>query len=163
MRNLTSYLLILFIVLVLAATVHADPLPSWQAGATKSAIINFVEQITTPGREDYIPQAERIAVFDNDGTLWAEQPYYFQIAYAMDRVKQMAQQNPALIESEPTLQAAAAGDLKGVLADGHEGLLKVLAASHAGMTTDDFKDNVARWLKTAKHPTKGRPYIDLVY
>jgi phosphoserine phosphatase len=148
----------------LAATpALADPLPSWNAGETKSAIIEFVEAVTTPGSETYVDPAERIATFDNDGNLWAEQPFYFQIQYALDTVKAMAAEDPSLVEKSPALKAAAEGDLEGVLAGGEEGLLEIIATSHAGMTTDEFKQSVADWLAATKHPKTGQRYDQMIY
>jgi phosphoglycolate phosphatase-like HAD superfamily hydrolase len=144
---------------LLATAVLADPLPSWNTGETKSAIISFVEAVTDPASEDYVTPADRIAVFDNDGTLWAEKPVYFQIFFAMDMVKKME-------ESELTsdaLKAAAAGDIEALLATGKEGLLEVLAASHTGMSVVEFKESVAAWLESAVHPTTGMPYTAMVY
>ncbi len=141
----------------------ADPLPSWYGTPTKAAIIEFVEATTTPGGDSYIDPAERIAVFDNDGTLWAEQPAYFQLAYALDKAKSMVEADPALADKTPALKAAASGDVDSLLADGHKGLLQVLAATHTGMTTDEFKQSVADWLASARHPKTGRRYDEMVF
>jgi phosphoserine phosphatase len=141
----------------------ADPLPSWNAGDTKSAIIDFVDAVTTPGSETYVDPSERIATFDNDGNLWAEQPFYFQIQYALDTVKKMAAKDPSLAEKSPALKAAAEGDLEGVLASGEKGLLEVIATSHSGMTTDEFKQSVADWLAATTHPRTGQPYNAMIY
>jgi phosphoglycolate phosphatase-like HAD superfamily hydrolase len=141
----------------------SDPLPSWNSGKTKDAIIAFVEATTTPGSDAYIDLAERIATFDNDGNLWAEQPAYFQIVYALDKAKEMVASNPSLAEKNPAVKAAAEGDLKALLADGHKGLLQAIAATHSGMTTDEFKASVAAWFDGARHPKTGRRYDDMVY
>lgn len=141
----------------------ADPLPSWNAGDTKSAIIDFVNAVTTPGSEAYVDPAERIATFDNDGNLWAEQPFYFQVQYALDTVKKMAAEDPSLAEKSATLKAAAEGDLEGVLAGGEKGLLEVIAISHSGMTTEEFKQSVADWLAVTTHPGTGQPYNAMIY
>ncbi len=146
-----------------AGSAFSDPLPSWTAGAAKSAIVAFVDATTTPGGETYVDPAERIAVFDNDGTLWAEQPAYFQLAYAMDTAKAMVEADPGLANTNPSLKAAAEGDVDGLLADGHKGLLQVLAATHTGMTTDEFKQSVADWLASARHPTTGQRYDAMIY
>ncbi len=146
-----------------AATVgFADPLPSWNSGGTKSAIIDFVEAVTDPASEDYVTPADRIAVFDNDGTLWAEQPAYFQLFFAIDQVAKMAEADPSILTSD-ALKAAAAGDVEGIVASGKEGLLQVLGAAHSGMSVSEFKANVAAWLAEARHPTTDRPYDEMVY
>jgi phosphoglycolate phosphatase-like HAD superfamily hydrolase len=142
---------------------QADPLPSWNGTDTKAAIIEFVEATTTLGDDNYIDPAERIATFDNDGTLWAEQPFYFQIAYAIDKVKEMAAADPSIVDKSPALKAAAEGDLEGILAGGHDGLLEVIATSHSGMTTHEFKESVAAWLDTARHPKTGQRSDDMIY
>lgn len=146
-------------VCLLAASALADPLPSWNAGDTKSAIISFVEGVTDPASNDYVTPEDRIAVFDNDGTLWAEQPAYFQIFFAIDMVKQM---DASMLTSD-ALKAAAAGDVEGILASGKEGLLEVLAAAHSGMSVTEFKANVAAWMEAARHPDTGRPYDEMIY
>lgn len=152
-----------FVAISLAATPGlADPLPSWNGGETKSAIISFVEAAADPASGDYLPPADRIAVFDNDGTLWAEQPAYFQIFFAIDQIAKMAAADPSIVTSD-ALKAAAAGDVKGVLAGGKQGLLEVLAASHSGMSVADFQASVSDWLETARHPDTGRPYDEMVY
>ena len=149
--------------LALATTsVWADPLPSWNAGETKASIVSFVEAVTDPASEDYVIPADRIAVFDNDGTLWAEQPVYFQLLFAIDQVAKMAETDPAILTSD-ALKAAAAGDMEGIMASGKEGLLEVLAAAHSGMSVSTFQGNVAAWLDTARHPTTGRPYGEMLY
>lgn len=148
------------IVVVLSATsALADPLPSWNGGETKSAIISFVEGVTDPGSDTYVTPADRIAVFDNDGTLWAEQPVYFQIAFAIDQVKKM----DASALTSGALKAAAVGDVEGILASGKEGLLEVLAAAHSGMSVSEFQASVAAWMDEARHPTTGRRYDSMIY
>ena len=146
-----------------AQIVNADPLPSWNNGATKDAIVEFVEAVTTPGSDSYVDPAERIATFDNDGNLWAEQPVYFQITYAIDTAKKMVAADPSLAEKSPGLKAAAEGDIEALLADGHKGLLEVMAASHAGMSTSAFKQSVADWFATSKHPKTGQRYDHMIY
>ena len=141
----------------------ADPLPSWNNGPTKDAIVEFVEAVTTPGSDSYVDPAERIATFDNDGNLWAEQPVYFQITYAIDTAKKMVAADPSLAEKSPGLKAAAEGDIEALLADGHKGLLEVMAASHAGMSTSAFKQSVADWFATSKHPKTGQRYDHMIY
>ncbi|HKO49515.1 MAG TPA: haloacid dehalogenase-like hydrolase [Polyangiaceae bacterium] len=140
----------------------AEPLPSWNDGATKQAILKFVAAVTTPGGKDFVPVPERIATFDNDGTLWSEQPIYIQFAFILDRVRELAPQHPEWKNKEP-FKSVLAGDLKTALAGGEKGLLELAFATHAGMTTDDFSRIVTRWFETAKHPKNGRLYTDCVY
>jgi phosphoglycolate phosphatase-like HAD superfamily hydrolase len=139
-----------------------DPLPSWNEGPTKAAIVGFVKKVTKKGSSGFVPEAERIATFDNDGTLWAEQPMYFQLIFAIDRVKAMAADHPEWKDTEP-FKSAVAGDMKGLMATGKEGLAKVLAASHADMTAEEFAEAVRQWTETAEHPTTGRRYTEMVY
>jgi len=140
----------------------ADPLPSWNSGEGKSRIVNFVESVTDPGGPDFVQRSERIAVFDNDGTLWAEQPIYFQVIYAMDELAELAANDPSILASDH-FRAAASGDFKGMLAGGEEGLIEVVMASHSGLTVEKFQASVDEWLADARHPTKGKSYTDLVY
>lgn len=140
----------------------ADPLPSWNTGPTKAAIIDFVERVTDPAGSDYVTPAERIAVFDNDGNLWAEKPFYFQLLFAMDYLAERAEADPSLLSSD-VLKAAAAGDLKTALAGGEKALLEIVSASHSGMTVDAFMAASRKWLRTAKHPKTGKPYGEHVY
>ncbi len=140
----------------------ADPLPSWNDGAAKKSIIEFVEKVTKEGSPDFVPPNERIAVFDNDGTLWCEQPLYFQFLFAIDRVRALAPQHPEWKKQEP-FNHVIAGDMKAFLAGGQKSLMTVMAASHAGMTTDDFDKIVKDWLCTARHPKTGRLYTEMVY
>jgi len=151
-------LVFLFVVNALAA----DPLPSWNAGETKQAIMQFVVEVTQQGGPHYVPAAERIAVFDNDGTLWAEQPAYFQLAFALDQVKELAPQHPEWKENQP-FKAVLEDDIKTVLAGGEHALLEIVMATHAGNTTDEFSQTVKNWLAKAKHPKTGRPYTEMVY
>jgi hypothetical protein len=139
-----------------------DALPSWREGDAKNAIVEFVERVTTTGGADYVPKPERIAVFDNDGTLWIEQPVYVQLAFALDRVKEMAPQHPEWQATEP-FKSVLAGDLKKVLAGGEHALLELIMTTHAGMTTDEFARIVQDWLAKARHPRFQRPYTELVY
>jgi len=139
-----------------------DGLPSWSDGRAKAAIVQFVKVVTTESGKDYVAPAERIAVFDNDGTLWAEQPIYFQFAFALDRVKALAPQHPEWKTKEP-FASLLKGDLNGALAGGERALLEIVMASHAGMTTEEFEHIVKDWIATAKHPKTGRPYTEMVY
>jgi phosphoglycolate phosphatase-like HAD superfamily hydrolase len=140
----------------------ADALPSWQDGAAKHAIVEFVTKVTKEGGPDFVPPAERIATFDNDGTLWAEQPMYFQLAFAFDRVKALAPQHPEWQDQEP-FKSLLASDLKGALAGGEKAMVQLVMVSHAGMTTDEFEHSVKDWLAIAKHPRFNRPYTECVY
>jgi phosphoserine phosphatase len=150
--------------LLLASSViaQADPLPSWNDGAAKARIVGFVQAVTTEGSKDYVPPADRIAVFDNDGTLWAEQPAYFQLLFAIDRVRALAPKHPEWKTKQP-FKAVLDGDMKTLAAAGEKGVLELVMATHAGMTTDEFAAVVRDWLATARHPKLGRPYTDLVY
>lgn len=150
------------VLLFQVATADASPLVSWNDGAAKAAIIAFVEAVTTPGAKDFVPPAERIAVFDNDGTLWAEQPLYFQLAFALDRVKAMAPDHPEWKTKEP-FKTLLTGDVKGALGQGEKAVLEIVAATHAGMTTDAFATTVRDWVATAKHPKLGKRYVELTY
>ena len=140
----------------------ADPLPSWTDGEARSAIVAFVNDVTNPDGDRFVPEAERIAVFDNDGTLWAEQPVYFQLMYAIDVVAERASAD-ASFASSGALRAAAAGDLAGVMAHGEAGLIEVVNASHSGLSVTDFQASVRDWLTSTPHPTRGRPIGSLVY
>ena len=137
------------------------PLASWNDGPTRQAIVDFVRLATTPGSR-FVKPEERIAVFDNDGTLWAEQPMYFQFLFALDRVRALAPQHPEWSTREP-FKSVIAGDIKGVLAGGEAALMQVLAASHAGMTTEEFAGIVREWITTARHPQSGKPYTAMAY
>jgi phosphoserine phosphatase len=150
------------LVLVAAPVRAADPLPSWNDGAAKQSIITFVEKVTRPDSRDFVPVAERIAVFDNDGTLWCEQPVPVQFAFAIDRVKALAPQHPEWQTQEP-FASILKGDVKTALAGGDKAILELLMATHTGMTTDEFAKIVSDWIATAKHPTTGRRFLDMTY
>ncbi|ALM51707.1 HAD family hydrolase [Halomonas huangheensis] len=143
----------------LAASALADPLPSWNEGDNKSVIISFVEDTTDPSSDEFVPEAQRIAVFDNDGTLWSEQPMYFQLSYALERAASADEEKL----DTPAKKAAAEGDLEAVMAAGMDGLAEVLAISHADISVDDFQEDVSEWLESATHPDTGRFYTDMVY
>jgi hypothetical protein len=162
MRNLLAKTL--FALLLLAnAAFAADPLPSWNDGPAKQSIINFVTKVTKAGSPDFVPEPERIATFDNDGTLWSEQPMYFQLFFALDRVKAMAPQHPEWKDKEP-YASLLKGDVKGALeAAGEKGIVEMVAITHAGMTSDEFSKLVTDWLATAKHPVTKRPFTEMVY
>jgi len=137
-------------------------LSSWNEGPARQSLVEFVAKVTTPGSPDFVPPAQRIATFDNDGTLWAEQPVYFQLQFALDRVKALAPQHPEW-KTEPPFASLLAGDMETFLAEGEKGLSAAVVVSHAGMTTDEFRTTVADWLATARHPKTGRPYTEMVY
>jgi phosphoglycolate phosphatase-like HAD superfamily hydrolase len=155
-------LLIFFGFSFLAHGQTPDPLPSWNSGAAKTALTVFVGRATTPGGAGYLQPAARIATFDNDGTLWTEQQLYVQLVFALDRVKALAPKHPEWKTEQP-FRAVLEGDQKALLAGGEAALMKVMAATHAGMTTDEFESIVANWLATARHPRFKRPYTELVY
>jgi phosphoglycolate phosphatase-like HAD superfamily hydrolase len=161
-RVVIAVLSFLFLAVANHAGAQTDALPSWNEGAAKTAITDFVSRITQEGGANYVKPAERIAVFDNDGTLWSEQPVYFQLAFALDRVKAMAPQHPEWKDTEP-FKSLLAGDVKGVLASGEKGLGEILAVTHTGMTTDEFATTVKDWIATARHPKFNRPYNELIY
>jgi phosphoserine phosphatase len=145
-----------------AGYTQSDPLPSWNSGATKKSITDFVARVTKGGGPDFVPVSQRIATFDNDGTLWSEQPIYFQFAFALDRVKALAPQHPEWKTQQP-FQAVLEGDMKALGASGEKGLVALLLATHTGMSMDEFSKAVSDWLATAKHPRFKRPYTDLVF
>ncbi len=140
----------------------SDPLPSWVDTSTKDAIISFVQTTTDPDHADYVTPSDRIAVFDNDGTLWAEKPVYFQLIFAMDQLAELAKNDPSVITS-PTLEAAANGDWDVIAKGGKDALIEVVNASHSGLSVEDFQSNVADWLATARHPDTGLPFDQMTY
>ncbi|MEZ6148082.1 MAG: HAD family hydrolase [Planctomycetaceae bacterium] len=140
----------------------AEPLPSWNNTESKSAIIEFVEKVTEEGSPEFVPPAERIATFDNDGTLWSEQPMYFQLIFALDRVKQLAPQHPDWKTKEP-FASVLKGDIKSVAASGKQGLMELIAATHAGLTIEEFDKVVKEWTSTARHPKTGMLYTEMVF
>jgi hypothetical protein len=159
------------VVLALAAIVAAratvparaaDPLPSWDDGPAKRAIVAFVGRVTKESGPDFVPAPERVATFDNDGTLWSEQPAYVQVAFILDRIKAMSGTHPEW-RDRPFFRAAIEGDAKAILEGSTRDRLELLAASNAGMTAEEFERVVLAWLATAKHPRFGRPYTELVY
>ncbi|MEB3361042.1 MAG: HAD family hydrolase [Synechococcaceae cyanobacterium] len=139
-----------------------DPLPSWNEGRAKQSILAFVDSVSQAGSADFVPPADRIAVFDHDGTLWAEQPMYVQLLFALDRVKLLAPQHPEWRSQEP-FASLLKGDLQGALAGGEAAILKIIMATHAGMTTAEFDSIVRTWISTAKNPTTHRHVTDMVY
>lgn len=165
-RSRASLLLLLAAVAAAAAgpapAQLAAPLPSWSDGAARKAIVAFVKTVVEPGGKGFVPPADRIAVFDNDGTLWAEQPMYVQLAFALDRVKALAPKHPEW-KTTPPFAAVLAGDLPAVAASGEKGLLELVVATHAGMTTEEFAATASDWLARARHPRFDRPYTETVY
>jgi phosphoglycolate phosphatase-like HAD superfamily hydrolase len=145
-----------------AAQAQPDPLPSWNEGATKASILDFVARVTTQGGPNFVPVEQRIATFDNDGTLWVEQPMYIQLAFALDRVKVMASMHPEWKTKQP-FAAVLDGDLKALAASGEKGLVEIIAVTHAGMTTAEFEKIASDWLATTRDHRFKRPYTELVY
>ena len=139
-----------------------NPLPSWNEGKARQTLLDFVGRVTDEGSPDFVPPSERIATFDNDGTLWSEQPVYFQLQFALDRVRALAPEHPEWRTREP-FKSALAGDIQAVAAGGEKALLELIMASHAGITTEAFEEIVTDWLASARHPEKKEPYTDLVY
>jgi hypothetical protein len=161
-RSSVAAIALLFAGSFAAGAQAADPLPSWNDGKAKESIVAFVEKVTTPGSPDFVPVPERIAVFDNDGTLWCEQPMPVQLYFVLDRVKALAPQHPEWKDEEP-FASLLKGDLKTALAGGERALLELVMATHAGMTAAEFEETVKDWIATAKHPTTGKLETDMVY
>lgn len=151
--------MLLFLVL---AAARAESLPSWNESESRDQIVSFVAAVTDPGSPDFVPADKRVAVFDNDGTLWSEQPVYFQLLFAIDRVRALAEKNPEWETTQP-FKAALEGDMEALVAAGKSGLLELLMASHAGMTTEEFAAIVLDWVTSARHPRFDRPFTELVY
>jgi len=139
-----------------------DPLPSWNEGATKQAIVDFVSEVTNPDSESFVAPGDRIATFDNDGNLWSEQPLYFQLFYAIDRIKAEAENHPEWNEKEP-FKSVLKGDMGKALSYGEHGIVEMVMGSHAGMSNDAFQTQVKDWLSTSKHPRFDKPYNELIY
>ena len=162
MKNVKTALIVLLVCFSLMGCAVTDPLPSWNEGTAKEAIVEFVEKTTAPGSADFVEEADRIAVFDNDGTLWAEQPMYFQLAFVLDRLETLALEHPEW-KSEQPFKAALENDMKTLHTYGEKGLIELLMATHAGMTTDEFQQISENWLTEARHPRFNRPYTDCIY
>ncbi len=167
MKKYHTYLWLLSFILIIYSckeqvTNNSDPLPSWNEGVTKQSIIEFVSDVTDESNPNYVPSDERIATFDNDGTLWSEKPFYFQLFFAIDRVKDLAPEYPEWKTTQP-FKAVLEKDMETLFSFGEHGLLELVMATHAGMTTDEFEQIVRDWLATAKHPRFKRPFTDLVY
>ncbi|WP_447752486.1 HAD family hydrolase [Pseudomonas nicosulfuronedens] len=160
-RPIARWMLLLLLGLPLLAQA-ADELPSWNDGPSRQAIIAFVKAVTQEGGKDFVAPAERIAVFDNDGTLWSEQPMYFQVLFALDEVKRQAPQHPEWKSQQP-FKAVLEGDRKTLADSGMKGILEIVAATHSGVSTDEFIANARRWLATARHPRSGKPYTEMVF
>ena len=168
--RIIACLLGVFLSIAFSTVIHAGPstepgacqLPSWNDGASKTSIVAFVTRVTKSGGPDYVQPAERIAVFDNDGTLWAEQPMYFQFFFVLDRVKTLAPQHPEWNTQEP-FAAIIKGDVKAALAGGEKALGQLMMATHAGMTSEEFEKIVRDWIATAQHPKTGRLFTEMVY
>jgi phosphoserine phosphatase len=144
------------------ASAGGDPLPSWNDGASKKGIVDFVRRTTSAGSADFVPVEDRIAVFDNDGTLWSEQPMYVQLAFILGRVKELAPQHPEWKATQP-FQGVLEGNAKAVEESGEKGLMELFAATHAGMSTEEFQFIASKWLAEARHPKYRRPYTECVY
>jgi len=144
------------------AFAQADPLPSWNVSQAKQSILRFIDTVTRKNSPDFVPVAQRIATFDNDGTLWVEQPMYVQLAFALDRVRSLAPQNPDWKNKQP-FKAVLDGDMQALAAVGEKGLVQIIATTHAGMTTEEFAKIVTDWLETARDPRFKRPYTQLIY
>lgn len=158
-----KFLISLFFAVFSSSLLAADaPLPSWNEGETKTAILQFVKKVTSKDSPDYVPPAERIATFDNDGCLWAEQPMYFQVLFVVDRIQALAPEHPEWKTEEP-FASLLKGDMKGVAASGKKGLMQLIAATHAGMTTEEFTKAATDWIETAKHPKTGKLYTEMIY
>jgi phosphoglycolate phosphatase-like HAD superfamily hydrolase len=160
-----AFLSVLGFLLVIAgrsAAQSVDSLPSWNDGKAKQSILEFVAEVTTNGSPDFVPPAERIATFDNDGTLWAEQPMYFQAFFIFDRIKALAPEHPEWKDKDP-FAAVLKGDLAKAMAGGEHALLEMAMATHSGMTTEEFEQIVSDWIATARHPVTRRLYTEMVY
>lgn len=169
MKNKQKFLLILLtslylIIQTVSCTQQqtSDPLPSWNDGKTKQSIIDFVNDVTNETSPNFVKPEDRIATFDNDGTLWSEQPYYFQLQFALDRVKVLAPEHPEWNDN-PLFKAVLENDIKTVLSFGEHGLIELVMATHAGMTTDEFAQIVKDWINTARHPKTNKLYKEMVY
>ena len=154
--------LLLLTLASIAPAYSADALPSWNEGATKQSIVSFVERVTTQSGKDYVAPAERIAVFDNDGTLWSEQPLYFQLFFTFERIRTLAPQHPEWQE-KPAVKALLVGDMKAVMASSERDLFELVIMAHAGNTTEDFNKIVKDWVANSRHPKSKRPFTEMVF
>lgn len=162
-HRVTTVVALLFLLVVPGALwAQSDPLPSWNEGAAKQNIVTFVQTVTDRASPQFVPPEQRIATIDNDGTLWAEQPIYVQLAFALDRVKALAPKHPEWKTRQP-FKAVLDADMKAVAASGQKGMIEMLLATHTGMTTEEFTRTVVGWIATAQHPRFKRPYTEMVY
>jgi phosphoserine phosphatase len=162
-RRLTTTICLLLLLLAPCVVLaQSDPLPSWNDGVAKQSIASFIQTVTDRNSPQFVPVEQRIATFDNDGTLWAEQPFYFQLGFALDRVRALAPKHPEWKTRQP-FKAVLDGDMKAVAASGQKGLMELLLATHTGMTTDEFTKSVVDWIGTAQHPRFKHPYTEVVY
>jgi len=161
-RFFNFFVLLSLMAMGVLATAQADGLPSWNKGPSRAAIVTFVAEVTDANGPNFVPPSKRIAVFDNDGTLWAEQPLYFQAIYIFDQIKTLAPEHPEWKTEEP-FASVLNGDYKAALAGGAEALLNMAMATHAGITSEEFGQSVRTWISTARHPTTNRPYSEMVY
>src|SRR6058998_2382195 len=161
-QNLMTVALVCMVVSIATKAQAADPLASWNDGPAKKSITEFVAKVTKEGSPDFVPPEERIATFDNDGTLWCEQPMPVQLFFALDRVKALAPQHPEWKTKEP-FASLLKGDLKAGMAGGEHALLEIVMATHTGMTVGEFEKMVKDWIATAKHPTTKQPFTKMVY
>jgi phosphoglycolate phosphatase-like HAD superfamily hydrolase len=159
---LRAFTIALTVLAAVSSQAPSDPLPSWNDSASKRAILDFVGRVTRSGGPDFVPAAQRIAVFDNDGTLWAENPMYFQVLFAFDRVHELASKHPEWKEQQP-FKGVLERDMKAVAAAGEKGLVQIIAATHLGNTTEEFADIVSKWITVARHPTTKKLYTEMVY
>ena len=157
-----SHVFFLLLACALISEAAADPLPSWNSGPAKQAILDFVAKVTDPDSKGFVPASQRLAVFDNDGTLWPENPMPFQLSFALDELKRRLPDEPAW-KDDPMVQAALVGDLPTLLADHYKGLFHIIDLTGSGMTTEEFADRVRAWFANAKHPRFDRPYDQLAY
>lgn len=157
-----NFVRVFLVVLLLPFAALADDLPSWNDRTSKQAIVDFVTKVTDEKNADFVKPEDRVAVFDNDGTLWSEQPFYFQLGFMLDRVKALAPEHPEWKETEP-FKSILAGDLKGMAASGEKGIIELGMATHAGMTTDEFTKIVTDWFAASKHPKTGKPYNEMTF
>lgn len=162
MKRMSWFIGAAMLAVATAAQAQEDPLPSWNDGTPKTAILDFVAAVTTEGGPDFVPVDARVATFDNDGTLWVEHPMYAQLAFALDRVKALAPERPEWKTTQP-FQAVLEGDMKALAAAGQKGLMEIVAATHTGISTEDFTQIASDWIATAKDPRWGKPYTELVY
>ena len=161
-KFLSAPVLIVFGVASCAPQVDVDPLPSWNDGSTREAIVNFVKTVTDTSNENFVPVNERIAVFDNDGTLWSEQPLYFQLYYALSQIEKAAPAHPEWSDQEP-YKTALAGNRDDILALGTKGLVEIVLKTHSGMTNAEFRQSVQGWIASAEHPTTNRAFSRMIY